>query len=54
MGVVIIIFVIVFVIALGRYALNEGRKNPHNNKWRSGRSENDPVTLWNNRKDLLK
>tara|TARA_R110000824_G_scaffold9074_1_gene40952 strand:+ start:652 stop:825 length:174 start_codon:yes stop_codon:yes gene_type:complete len=48
MGGLIFVLVIVITAYLGRYALAEGRKLEENKN--GGRSENDPVTLWNKHK----
>ena len=34
MGIVIVIFVVAFIIALGKYAIKIGQDNPYNNKWK--------------------
>ena len=58
MGTIIFIVVVGLVILLGRYALAEGRRiesqkkfmKNMNNYSNSGRSENDPVSIWNKHK----
>ena len=57
-GTVILIAVIVATFYLGRYAIREGQRVEHQKKFmknmdnygNSGRSENDPVSIWNKHK----
>ena len=53
----ILILVIVGIWYLGKYAIEEGVRVERQkkfmedmNKWDSGRSENDPVNVWNKHK----
>ena len=58
MGTLILITVLVVIFYLGRYAIREGQRIEQqkkfmknmNNYGNSGRSENDPVSIWNKHK----
>jgi len=58
MGTLILITVLVTIFYLGRHAIREGQRverqkkfmNNMNNYGNSGRSENDPITIWNKHK----
>ena len=58
MGIPILITIIVVIFYLGRYAIREGHRIEEqkefmknmNNYGNSGRSENDPITIWNKHK----
>tara|TARA_R110002167_G_scaffold284069_1_gene489271 strand:- start:1426 stop:1608 length:183 start_codon:yes stop_codon:yes gene_type:complete len=57
MNMLILIGVMIAIVLLGRYALTEGRRiesqkkfMKNMNDYDTGRSKNDPVTVWNNHK----
>jgi uncharacterized protein YxeA len=58
MGILILITVLVVIFYLGRHAIREGQRIEQqkkfmknmNNYGNSGRSENDPASIWNKHK----
>jgi len=61
MEILILLVVIGVTVMLGRYAISEGQRQERHkkfiedmNKWDSGRSENDPVNVWNKHKRTKK